>query len=142
MKPAILFVCLGNICRSPLAEAVMRSKYGHLFSRIDSAGTCDYHIGEGADARMCRTALSRKVDLSKHRARQFAAEDFDRYDYILAMDGNNLRDIRRVGSGRAKVEMFLAAGEVPDPYFGGADGFEKVFDIVESACDAFVERIS
>lgn len=141
-RPSVLFVCLGNICRSPLAEAILRKKYGEYFSRIDSAGTSDYHVGDGADPRTVRCAHARGVDLSAHRGRQLDPADFREYDLILAMDDANLRDIRRLTDPfcHATIEPFIPGGHVPDPYSGGIDGFEKVHDIIEQGCDRMVER--
>jgi protein-tyrosine phosphatase len=144
-KPAkVLFVCLGNICRSPVAHAV----FEHLLQQInlqdiikaDSAGTAAYHAGEKADSRMRATALEHGVDIT-HIARQFRRSDFDSFDLILAMDSQNMRDILKIAVNdeqRSKVKLFRTydpqAGsnmDVPDPYYGGAEGFENVFVIVE-----------
>jgi protein-tyrosine phosphatase len=141
----ILFVCLGNICRSPTAEGVMR----HLLARqapelaieVDSAGTGDYHLGAPPDARSQRAAAARGIDLSDLRARQVALVDFARFDLILAMDWHNLRVLQamRPRGSRAHVALFLdyvnlpGECEVPDPYLGDANGFERVLDLTTIA---------
>ncbi len=140
----ILFVCLGNICRSPTAHGVMQKLVDDagLGARvtIDSAGTGNWHVGELPDPRSREAALVRGYDLS-HRARQVMADDFERFDLILAMDRSNLRNLRAIGSGRARVELLRAfepgapaGAEVPDPYSGGGDDFERVLDICERSC--------
>jgi protein-tyrosine phosphatase len=141
-------VCLGNICRSPTAEAVLRAKLeaAGLGDRIvvDSAGTGSWHIGSPPDARSQRHAATRGYDLSALRGRQVAALDFHRFDLILAMDEDNLADLRRLapqGTRRAELHLF-APVEVPDPYAGGAAGFERVLDLIESASDAWVKNLS
>jgi protein-tyrosine phosphatase len=149
----VLFVCLGNICRSPLAEGVFRQLIDRegLADRfaIDSAGTSSYHIGEPPDRRTASLARQRGVVL-EHAARQVVAADFDRFDYILAMDASNLGKLQRLGGGgtRARVELLRVFDpeaaddlEVPDPYFGGADGFAEVHDMVEAACEGLLRHI-
>jgi len=138
-------VCLGNICRSPTAEGVLRKLLAReapeMRVEVDSAGTAGYHIGEPPDVRTQRAALRRGIDLGALRARQIAAEDFDRFDLILAMDCGNLRDLEsiRPERGRAKVRLFLEYApqtgrlEVPDPYYGDARGFEEVLDLCDAA---------
>jgi protein-tyrosine phosphatase len=144
----VLMVCLGNICRSPTAEAVLRHKLqvAGLAGRVevDSAGTGSWHIGSPPDARSQRHAARRGYDLSALRARQVSEDDFHRFDLILAMDHDNLADLQRLapdGSARAEVRLF-AEVEVPDPYTGGPDGFERVLDLVESCSQAWVENLS
>ena len=148
----VLFVCLGNICRSPTAEGVFRHKVREagLEGRIeiDSAGTGDWHVGKAPDARTRAAALRRGYDLSSLRARQVSVADFSRYDLILAMDHANLRDLKhlRGGSSKAELDLFLrryegAVDEVPDPYYGGEDGFEQVLDLVEQACDGLLLEV-
>lgn len=146
-------VCLGNICRSPLAEGVMRHKLqqaglGHI--RVDSAGTSGWHSGENPDARSVENARLHGVDISKLISRKFHRGDFDAFDMIYVMDASNYRDVTslaRNDAERAKVDFLLNASwpgknmAVPDPYYGGSDGFEKVFQLVETACDAIVLRI-
>ena len=144
----VLAVCLGNICRSPTAEAVLRYKLATagLDGRVevDSAGTGDWHVGEPPDPRSQRHAARRGYDLSTLRARRVAEEDFQRFDLILAMDEDNLADLRRLapqGTCRAELHLF-APVEVPDPYTGGAVGFERVLDLIESASDGWVKNLS
>jgi len=141
----ILFVCMGNICRSPTAEGVFRHlariEAPGLHLVADSAGTHDYHVGEAPDPRSQAAARRRGVDLSTLRGRVLTAEDFDEFDHILLMDERNRRDALGIAptAYRAEVALFLdwAPGighrEVPDPYYGGAEGFERVLDLVEAA---------
>ena len=140
----VLFVCMGNICRSPTAEGVFRKLHRELAPKIplqvDSAGTHAYHIGEPPDPRSQEAAKVRGVDISGHRGRQVSLEDFLVFDYVLAMDQGNLRRLQaiRPKDGRAELGLLLdyaegvALKEVPDPYYGGAGGFERVLDLVEA----------
>ncbi|WP_444438284.1 low molecular weight protein-tyrosine-phosphatase [Pseudomonas sp. A6] len=147
----VLFVCLGNICRSPTAEGVFRHKLREagLEARVtvDSAGTGDWHVGKAPDARTRVAAMRRGYDLSALRARQVSAADFADFDLILAMDLSNLADLERLrGGGPAELDLFLRryAGvldEVPDPYYGGEAGFEQVLDLLETACDALLLEV-
>jgi len=141
----ILFVCLGNICRSPTAEGVLR----HLWAaeappqplEIDSAGTGDYHIGAPPDARSQRAAMQRGIDLSALRARQIVAADFAHFDLILAMDRSNLQALQamRPSGSKARLRLFMEYAEsldcleVPDPYYGDAADFERVLDLLTAA---------
>ena len=152
----ILFVCLGNICRSPTAEGVLRhllaTEAPGLSVEVDSAGTGDYHLGEPPDLRSQRAAKRRGIDLSGLSARQVSRRDFDDFDLILAMDHANLRDLQEIappGSG-AQIRLlreFDAASadagdlDVPDPYYGGGDGFEEVLDLVQAACEGLLTEI-
>ena len=140
----VLFVCLGNICRSPTAEAVMRAlalEAPELRLEVDSAGTAGYHIGEAPDPRMQAAAARRGYQLQALRARIVEPGDFERFDLILAMDRENLAVLHRRAPEplRERVRLFLefaphgAPQEVPDPYYGGPNGFEEVLDLVESA---------
>jgi protein-tyrosine phosphatase len=140
----VLMVCLGNICRSPTAEAVLRHKLRltglDQQVEIDSAGTGSWHIGQPPDARSQRHAARRGYDLSALRARQVTKADFERFDYILAMDGNNMLELEQLQPERSRAELRLFAEvEVPDPYSGDPASFEHVLDLVESAGDAWVE---
>ena len=141
-------VCLGNICRSPTAEAVLRHKLAAAGLdeqvQVDSAGTGGWHIGEPPDPRSQRHAARRGYDLSPLRARRVSEDDFHRFDLILAMDHDNLSDLRRLAPDRghrAEVRLFASIA-VPDPYSGGPDGFERVLDLVESASEAWVEDLT
>jgi len=145
----VLFVCLGNICRSPTAEGVLRHKLREagLAEQIEvaSAGTGPWHVGKPPDSRSQRAARMRGYDLSAQRARQVAAADFNRYDLILAMDQSNLRNLRLLQPAQAKAELDLflrrydgAVEEVPDPYHDEEHGFEQVLDLIEQACDRLV----
>ena len=145
----VLFVCLGNICRSPTAEAVLRHKLREagLEGRIevDSAGTGDWHIGKAPDAHTLSAARRRGYDLSALRGRQVAVDDFARFDLILAMDSSNLSHLQRLRPGAAVAEMDLfllryqaPLDDVPDPYYGGEEGFEQVLDLIEQASDALI----
>jgi protein-tyrosine phosphatase len=144
----VLMVCLGNICRSPTAEAVLRAKLeaAGLAERVvvDSAGTGDWHIGSPPDPRSQRHAAQRGYDLSALRGRQVAEADFRRFDLILAMDEDNLADLQRLApesTSRAELRLFADAA-VPDPYTGGAAGFEQVLDLVETASDTWVKNLA
>lgn len=148
----VLFVCLGNICRSPTAEGIFRQRIRAAGLedriRVDSAGTGAWHVGKGPDPRTCRAALRRGYDLSPLRARQVAAGDYAGFDLMLAMDHDNLLRLKefRPDGARAEVDLFLGRyglgrGVVPDPYYGGEDGFEQVLDLVEQGCDALLEEI-
>jgi protein-tyrosine phosphatase len=149
----ILFVCLGNICRSPTAEGVFRHLVGQRapdFSiEIDSAGTHDYHLGEPPDRRAVSAALRRSIDLSGLRARRVHDEDFERFDLILAMDEENLRELRQRATPRhherirLMMEYAPQAGRtaVPDPYYGGAQGFEEVLDLLEEAAAGLLQEL-
>ncbi|MDX1565588.1 MAG: low molecular weight protein-tyrosine-phosphatase [Phycisphaeraceae bacterium] len=150
--PSILFVCMGNICRSPTGEGVMRKLLADrdLTDRvkIDSAGTISYHEGHPADARMRQHASARGYHLDSI-ARQVRHADFERFDLIVAMDRENHEDLmRRVpDEHREKIQLlsdFLDGdwpGDVPDPYYGGADGFERVLDMIEAACPKILESV-
>jgi protein-tyrosine phosphatase len=150
----ILFVCLGNICRSPTVEAVARhlaaSEAQHLQLSFDSAGTADYHIGDPPDKRSTRAAAARGYDISGLRARQLEPEDFRRFDLLLAMDENNLRDMQRLApAGFAeRARLFLSYAPalnrraVPDPYYGGAEAFETVLDLAEHGSRALFVAVA
>ena len=148
----VLMVCMGNICRSPTAEGVLRALGAELGPGlvVGSAGTHDYHVGEPPDARAVHHAARRGYDLSTLRARQVVDEDFERHDLILAMDEDNLARLRRrcpaehLHKLRLLLEFSKSAGgvrEVPDPYYGGADGFERVLDLVEDAARGLLEEL-
>ncbi|HNQ03769.1 MAG TPA: low molecular weight protein-tyrosine-phosphatase [Thiobacillaceae bacterium] len=152
-KISILLVCMGNICRSPTAEGVLRDKLadaGLLDKvRLDSAGTHDYHVGKPPDRRAQEAAGRRGYDLSSLRARQVGIGDFLEFDLILAMDEDNYQNLLRVcpEPHRHKVRLFLsfsrqyADQEVPDPYYGGSQGFDQVLDMVEDAAEEIVNTL-
>jgi protein-tyrosine phosphatase len=149
---AVLFVCLGNICRSPIAEGIFQ----HLVDdadlgrtiKVDSAGTASYHIGSLPDKRARQVCEARGVQLT-HRARAFSKDDFERFDYILAMDKQNLSAILKLKPAGTGAQVFLMrdfdlkhkGAEVPDPYYGELDGFVEVFDMVESSCENLLAYI-
>lgn len=148
----VLFVCLGNICRSPTAEGVFRKQLSEagLDGRveIDSCGVADWHRGKAPDKRSQAAAAERGVDISGLKARQLNAEDFERFDYVLAMDHDNLAAMHELcpATSKAQKGLFLAyAGlpdsPVPDPYYGGAEGFEEVLDLVEAASRGLIDEI-
>jgi protein-tyrosine phosphatase len=144
----VLMVCLGNICRSPTAEVVLRAKLesAGLGEQVvvDSAGTGNWHVGSPPDPRSQRHAAKRGYDLSALRGRQVAEDDFHRFDLILAMDEDNLADLQRLApesASRAELRLF-AGTQVPDPYTGGPTGFEQVLDLVEAASDAWVKNLA
>jgi protein-tyrosine phosphatase len=149
----VLFVCMGNICRSPTAEAVMKkmiSQQGldHAII-IDSAGTIGYHEGSGSDARAVSHGTKRGY-VFDHKARRVVSADFHDFDYIVAMDHENLAELRRMApknNGRSQISLLMrhckdaAVEEVPDPYYGGAGGFEEVLNLVEAGCSALLDKI-
>lgn len=148
----VLFVCLGNICRSPSAEGVFRSlvEQAGLADQvhIDYCGTGDWHIGKTPDARAQEAARRRGIDISGLRARQFSPEDLDTFDYVLVMDRQNLADIKDVWhqNGGTRPALFLEFGqsahqEVPDPYYGGDAGFETVLDLIQEAGEGLLADI-
>ena len=149
---AVLVVCTGNICRSPTGEGVLRHMAGKRGLgdrvRVASAGTHDYHVGDCPDPRTLEHAKRRGYDLSAQRAQQLSRAHFEEFDYILAMDRGHLRIIRAMApkDARARVGMFLEASarwrgeDVPDPYYGGVEGFERVLDMVEEAAERWLDR--
>ena len=148
---SVLFVCLGNICRSPVAEAVLQAKVqekglDQSFS-IDSAGTSSTHAGEKADPRMIRAARNLGYEVSSI-SRQFVQADFSKFDWIFCMDENNLRSVRNMANSaleKDKAQLLSSLSKevslnIPDPYYGGKSGFTEVIELVEIACDAFLRR--
>ncbi len=143
-------VCLGNICRSPLAEGILRSKVDPEKVFVDSAGTAGYHVGELPDPRSIEVARRNGIDITDQRCRRFSIADLEDFDHIYVMDNSNLMNVRRVANSekhRKKVMRILDVlgrdlrGEVPDPYYGGDQGFEKVFTMLDRACDEIVKTI-
>jgi len=152
-KISILFCCMGNICRSPTAEGVFRALVEREgltdFFEIDSAGTHAYHVGNPPDERARQAALRCGVDLGRLRARRVSDEDFERFDYILAMDRENLEELETIcpGEYRERLQLFLSFApdlgidEVPDPYYGGTSGFDRVLSMVEEGGAALLEAL-
>lgn len=149
---SVLFVCLGNICRSPTAHAVFRQKIkdSRLQVEIDSAGTSGYHVGASPDQRSAKHGKKRGYDFSQLFARAVVPQDFDHFDYVLAMDEQNRQDLMNSCpiEHQHKVQLFLDyannypnQNEVPDPYYGGEQGFEFVLDLVEDACDGLIKHL-
>lgn len=149
----VLMVCLGNICRSPMADGLLRKKIASnkLPIMVDSAGTANYHVGKAPDSRMCETAKSFDCKIDDLRARQFEQADFDRFDLIYVMDSsnyNNVLSLARNESDKAKVDLILNEiypGEnrnVPDPYYGGEDGFIEVFQLLDAATDRLIQKLA
>jgi protein-tyrosine phosphatase len=151
MKTRILMVCLGNICRSPLAEGILRSKLPRDVFEVDSAGTAHYHIGIPPDARSVKVAAEKGIDISNLRGRQFKSIDFKKFDYIFAMDMANRADMLRLTDKKehaSKVDLLLELlfpgenMEVPDPYYGSERDFEQVFELLDKATDALVLKLT
>jgi len=150
-KPKILVICMGNICRSPTGEAVLKAKAQELGINItiDSAGTTGYHAGNPPDPRSVQAGVNRGYDFSGMQSRQVTINDFEDFDYILAADKDNLTDLIELCPSHLqyKLSLFLSHGnsdhiEVPDPYYGGENGFELVLDLIEEASIKFLEKIS
>ena len=146
----ILMVCLGNICRSPLAEGILQNKTKLLNIEVDSAGTAAYHIGELPDKRSIEIAEKYNIDLKNQRARQFNRTDFDKFDIIYAMDTNNLAhliSLAETKKERNKIKLILneinpnSCESVPDPYYDGVNGFQNVYNMLNEACDKIVQNI-
>lgn len=135
-KGNVLMVCLGNICRSPLAHGIFEKLSKEFSITVDSAGTASYHIGSSPDPRSIKIAIKHGIDISNQRARQFTRSDFDSFDHIFVMDRQNLRNVLKLSQTEAernKVKLLLTNEEVEDPYYGGDKGFEIVFDKIEKA---------
>lgn len=146
----VLMVCLGNICRSPLAEGILKSKISNTTVFVDSAGTGNYHIGGLPDSRSIDVAHKYGIDITDQRCRQFKVQDFDKFDVIFVMDNSNRRDIltlARNEKDERKVKMILNEifpnenVDVPDPYTGGLNGFEEVYKMLDQACDIVAQKL-
>jgi protein-tyrosine phosphatase len=153
MARSLLFVCLGNICRSPMAEGVFRrvaEEHGvlHLFE-IDSAGLGDWHVGQAPDRRAQAAARNRGIDISGQSARQIVPADYDRFDLLLAMDGSNYQELIELAprEARHKIRRFLdfaphvSARDVPDPFYGGTEGFDHALDLIEAAARGLLAEL-
>ncbi|HAI00562.1 MAG TPA: protein tyrosine phosphatase [Flavobacteriales bacterium] len=140
----VLAVCLGNICRSPMAEGLLRHHIQQrgLRCKVDSAGTSAHHVGEHPDRRAQQEMRRHGIDISRQTSRQLVRKDFDRFDWILVMDHSNLANAQRLAGNNeahlAKIKLFAQDGEVPDPYYGGAEGFSQVYDMVNAAAEGWV----
>ncbi len=146
----VLMVCLGNICRSPLAEGILRSKINSQHVFVDSAGTGAWHSGELPDKRSIAVARKNGIDLTDQRARLFLVEDFDRFDHIYVMDQSNYKNVCKLAPNEealGKVQLILNEihpdqnREVPDPYYGGDSGFDHVFQMLDEACNSIKQKI-
>ncbi|WP_116524655.1 low molecular weight protein-tyrosine-phosphatase [Seonamhaeicola aphaedonensis] len=147
----ILMVCLGNICRSPLAEGILKSKLTSHSFFIDSAGTANYHTGKQPDSRSIAVAKKYGLDISHLKARQFTVNDFDNFDFIYVMDDSNYQNVLRLARSESdvqKVSMILNLVypnqnyDVPDPYYGGDQGFENVYKMLDEACTIIADKLS
>ncbi len=149
----ILMVCLGNICRSPLAEGIMRKKLteNNIEGEVDSCGFESFHIGDKPDSRAIKVALQHGIDISAHRGKQFKKSDFDYFDKIYVMDSTNHRDVSgmvRNNNDLGKIDYIMNMAypgsnmPVPDPYYGGPDGFEKTWKLLDIATDKIIENIN
>ena len=150
MPVKILMVCLGNICRSPLAEGILASKLPKDKFTVDSAGTGSWHIGRVPDERSIAIAKKNKIDISKQKGRQFTTSDFDNFDYIYAMDNSNYWDVVQLADNKEqteKVQLILNElfpnenVDVPDPYFGLPNGFNSVYKMLDEVCDVIAEKL-
>lgn len=147
----ILMVCLGNICRSPLAEGILRNKVEEagLNWVVDSAGTANYHVGEPPHRLSQKIAKLHGIDISQHKGRQFVKEDFERFDFIYVMDEDNYNDVKTIAKNyftENKIDLILNASfpnqnkNVPDPWYGTEEGYHKVYDMLNKACEAIIKR--
>jgi protein-tyrosine phosphatase len=151
LKTKILMVCLGNICRSPLAEGILSSMLDPLKYEVQSAGTGNWHVGSSPDPRSISVAAKNNIDISDQRGKHFSTYDFEIYDHIFVMDNANYRDVIQLAQSdteKQKVSRILDEvfpGEnvdVPDPYFGGINGFENVFTMIYQACEKIMSRLN
>ena len=146
----ILMVCLGNICRSPLAQGILEKKTQHLNFEIDSAGTASFHIGKNPDIRSIEIAKKNNIDIKNQKARKFEINDFDKFDIIYAMDMQNYKHLNNLARNKKdldKVKLILNEiypnkwQPVPDPYYGKEDGFQNVYNILEEVCEKIISKI-
>ena len=150
MKTKVLMVCLGNICRSPLAEGILQSKVDADAVFVDSAGTAGYHVGNPPDKRSISVARKYGLNISNQKCRKFSKEDFSKFDHIYVMDRSNFSDVASLAENKeeaSKVKLLLSEvelgiREVPDPYYGGNDGFENVYQMIDSACEAIAKKLN
>ncbi len=150
MKTKVLMVCLGNICRSPLAEGILKSKVDSTTVFVDSAGTAGYHVGNPPDSRSIDVARKYGLDISLQKCRKFTSKDFQEFDHIYVMDRSNLSNVSSLASSESELqkvklllsEVNLGITEVPDPYYGGVDGFEKVYQMIDEACEAIAKKVN
>ena len=139
----VLMVCLGNICRSPLAHGIFQDLVADRSIKVDSAGTANYHTGAAPDPRCIEIAAQHRIDIDHQKARQFVVEDFDQFDYIYVMDYSNQQNVlhlARNDQDRAKVYLILGDAEVEDPYYGGKEGFDVVFNKIQEACQQILDQ--
>lgn len=150
MQVKILMVCLGNICRSPLAEGILASKLPKKKFLVDSAGTGNWHIGRAPDTRSIAIAKKNKIDISQQKGRQFDSNDFEKYDYIYVMDKSNYDDVIAIAPNdhyKQKVKIILDElfpdenVDVPDPYYGMSNGFEMVYNMLDEVCDLIAQQL-
>lgn len=150
MKTKILMVCLGNICRSPLAEGILKSKIDTHTVFVDSAGTGHWHVGQLPDPRSIEVAKNHGIDLTNQRGRQFTQKDFEDFDFIFVMDASNKENVLQLAKNTSeakKVQLILDEifpfenVDVPDPYYGGGQGFESVYQMLDQACEEIVKRL-
>ncbi|MCK0159834.1 low molecular weight protein-tyrosine-phosphatase [Allomuricauda sp. F6463D] len=150
MKTKVLMVCLGNICRSPLAEGILQSKVDQDDVLVDSAGTAGYHIGNPPDKRSIAVAQKYGLNIKNQKCRKFSKKDFTEFDHIYVMDRSNFSDIASLAENQEqanKVKLLLSEAEmdireVPDPYYGGTDGFENVYQMIDTACEAIAKKLN
>ncbi|QNJ96593.1 low molecular weight protein-tyrosine-phosphatase [Constantimarinum furrinae] len=150
MKTKVLMVCLGNICRSPLAEGILKSKVDTAKVYVTSAGTGSWHVGEQPDPRSIAVAKKNGLDISNQRGRHFTASDFDEFDHIFVMDNSNKKNVLDLAVSedqRKKVRLIMEEifpnenVDVPDPYYGGENGFDQVYDMLDKACTSIAKRL-
>tara|TARA_A100001011_G_scaffold382422_1_gene452163 strand:+ start:1054 stop:1485 length:432 start_codon:yes stop_codon:yes gene_type:complete len=137
-------VCLGNICRSPIAEGILKSKLPEKTFEVDSAGTEGFHIGRSPDPRSIEIAAQNGINISKQTARKFIREDFKRFDRVYVMDRSNLKNIKQIAITEEevnKVALLLENKEVPDPYYGNDNEFKKMFDLIDNACERISKKL-